>query len=106
MPNRPSINDYRASHRETLRKQKTVTDSVKTILYNGNIGGVGVAIQFDRDLNLYGLWEALMYVEGMEREGYYKKGTAVKALLAAQPVATVQPQHPADQFNEAIEKRG
>lgn len=43
----------------------------------------GAYIQFGRDLQTYGLWEALLYVEQYEQQGEYKEGTAQKALDAA-----------------------
>lgn len=65
-----------------LRRIKTLPLSVKAIVYGGNLGGPDAAVQFNRDLRLYGLWEALLYVEGYEEDGVYTKGTAQSALWA------------------------
>lgn len=65
-----------------LRKIKVCPAKVKEVVYAGNKGGPGPTMQFHEDIRLYGLWEALLYVEGYEEE-YYVKGTAEKALEAA-----------------------
>lgn len=70
-----------------LRKIKLVspvTDEVRTILKSGIVGsGIsGAYIQFGADVQMYNLWEALLYAEGYEPE-YYKPGTAQRALDAA-----------------------
>lgn len=62
-----------------LRKMKKLPLKVKAVVYGGNIGGAGMTMQFNRDIQVYGLWEALLYVEGYEKDGMYRKGTAVKA---------------------------
>lgn len=75
--------------RRTLRKMKTVDILTKQILYAGLEGVVGAnefVYQFRTDLNLYGMYEALLYVEGYETDGVksgYKQGTAQKAALSA-----------------------
>lgn len=62
-----------------MRKMKQLPYSVKGIVYSGNKGGPAMAMQFNSDIKLYGLWEALLYVEGYEKDGYYAEGTAAKA---------------------------
>jgi hypothetical protein len=70
--------------KKRLRKIKILPDRVKVVLTQGAIKSpVGVLTQFHRDLFLYGMWEALLYVEGYEREFYYAEGTAKKAVEAA-----------------------
>lgn len=68
--------------KKELRKIRTLPDRVKAICYGGNHGGPAVTVQLNSDVRLYGLYEALLYVEGYEPE-YYKPGTAEKALKAA-----------------------
>lgn len=65
-----------------LRKVKILSSKVKAVIYGGNTGGPAMTVQFNSDLGVYGLWEALLYVEGYEGEGY-KPGTAQKAFEAA-----------------------
>jgi hypothetical protein len=48
---------------------KTLPDSVKAILYDG-AKNHPVILQFHSDLNLYGMWEALLYVESYTPENY------------------------------------
>ena len=43
----------------------------------------GAYIQFETDLHLYGLWEALLYAENYEHKGMYQPGTAANAAKAA-----------------------
>jgi hypothetical protein len=67
-----------------LRKTRKLPGKVKEVVYKGNKGGTGPVTQFNQDIALYGLWEALLYVEGYEQEeGYYVPGTAEKAFQAA-----------------------
>lgn len=66
-----------------LRKTKRLPGRVKAIVYGGNLGGPALAMQFNRDISLYGLWEALLYLEGYEAEGKVMKGTTERALEAA-----------------------
>lgn len=66
-------------HKARLRKQKTVPVSVKAAVYGGNKAGPMMAAQFYRDVTLYNLYEALLYVENYERTGEYVQGTAERA---------------------------
>lgn len=72
-------------HKVKLRKIRTVSspivDEVRAILKSGICtSGLSVAyIQFEADLRTYGLWEALLYVQGYEPTEY-TAGTAQKAL--------------------------
>lgn len=66
-----------------LRKLKDVSEEVKAIIYSGNKGGVEMATQFFKDVSLYGMYEALLYVKGYESQGLYEPGTAEKAVNAA-----------------------
>jgi len=63
-----------------LRKLRTPNDSTKAIVRAGVIkDGIQLAVQFSNDCRVYNVWEALLYVEGYEADGYYVKGTAIKA---------------------------
>lgn len=70
-----------------LRKMKTLPLAVKAAVYGGNIGGPGATMQFNSDIRIYNLWEALLYVEGYETGAaggpYYKPGTALSGFKAA-----------------------
>lgn len=68
---------------KSLRKVKTLSLPVKAAVYKGNKGGPASAVQFNKDIQLYGLWEALLYVEGYEGDGYFEPGTAKKGFDAA-----------------------
>lgn len=68
--------------KKLLRKIRTVSPAVKAAVYGGNIGGPGPTIQFNSDVRLYSLWEALLYVEGYESDGHYSEGTASRAVNA------------------------
>jgi hypothetical protein len=67
--------------KQALRRVKTLTDRVKVAIYQGCLSLIA-ANQFQYDLRVYGLWEALLYVENGEPT-YYSLGTAEKALNAA-----------------------
>lgn len=69
--------------KKILRKIKVVSSGVKAIVYGGNLAGLAATIQFNSDVRLYGMYEALLYVEGYEEQGMYQKGTADKALTEA-----------------------
>jgi hypothetical protein len=72
-------------HKVKLRKIKTlnnpIVDEVRAILKSGICTSSisGAYIQFESDLRIYGLWEALLYVWSYEPK-YYNAGTAQKAL--------------------------
>ena len=55
------------------------------IVKSGCLGNMMAYQQYIKDCILYGLWEALLYVEGYESKGYYKPGTAHKAFIAVCP---------------------
>ena len=48
------------------------------MIYSGCISQ-GADVQFIQDVRIYGLYEALLFAEGYEDEGYFAKGTAAKA---------------------------
>lgn len=62
-----------------LRKTKSIPPAVKAAVYAGCLQQ-GAAMQFNRDVMVYNLWEALLYVEGYEDDGYFTHGTAAKAI--------------------------
>lgn len=62
--------------RKQLRKIKTPPSDTKNLVYVGCLAGPMMASQFNEDCRVYGLWEALLYVEGYEAQGQYKAGTA------------------------------
>jgi hypothetical protein len=74
------------SIRETLsndlkvkyRKVKTVPAAIKAAIYAG-CTDPGAAMQFQSDVTTYNLFEALLYVEGYEKDGFFAAGTAAKA---------------------------
>jgi hypothetical protein len=74
--------------KKKLRKIKLaspVTDAARNTLVQGiaKPGLSGAYIQFGRDVQVYGLWEALLYAHGYEESGEFKAGSAQKALNAA-----------------------
>lgn len=77
------MNHITPEQKRQLRKIKTVSSAVKAIVYGGNKDGMPMSVQFNRDVVLYGMYEALLYVEGYEAEGKYEAGTADKAATAA-----------------------
>jgi hypothetical protein len=62
------------------RKVKIVPVKVKAAVYGG-CKDPGATIQFHQDVQTYGLYEALLYVENMEEQGLFAKGTAQQAAL-------------------------
>jgi hypothetical protein len=60
-----------------LRKTKVISNAVKAILLEGCIRQ-DAYIQFGRDLQFYGMYEALLYQEGYEAGNDYKDGTFCK----------------------------
>jgi len=64
-----------------MRKVKTVPACIKAELLKGCIQQ-GAYIQFNQDVGLYGLWEALLYAEGYEDQGHYELGTVHDAMDA------------------------
>ena len=62
-----------------LRKMKTVPGKVKAAIYGG-CKDPGAAMQFNSDVTVYGMFEALLYVEGYEKDGMFAPGTAVAAI--------------------------
>lgn len=71
-----------------LRKERKLSGNVYTkakyIVYGGANGKapMGACSQFNTDVELYGMWEALLYVEKYEEEGYFEAGTAGKVISA------------------------
>lgn len=66
-----------------LRKVKGIAgdlqDEARNLVVIGCIDQ-GAYIQFGRDLQLYNLWEALLYAKGYEEQGMYVEGTIQSAL--------------------------
>ena len=71
--------------RKRLRKIRVPSPEVKAHIYTGNQGGTRMAVQFNEDCRLYGLWEALLYVEQYESQHQYAIGTAHRAYTATLP---------------------
>lgn len=70
-------------NKQKLRKTKSgkLYDTARNLLNCGIIssGGIhGPYIQFDKDVKLYGLYEALLYAEQYENQGYFVEGTVSK----------------------------
>lgn len=67
--------------KDKLRKIKTLPSKIKAVVYKGSINGHnGSLAQLHSDIQLYNLWEALLYIEGYESDGYYQVGTAKLAI--------------------------
>ena len=76
------------AQKKVLRKLKLgnkAADEARYVVQQGiaKPGMSGAYIQFGKDLQMYGLWEALLYVKQYEDRGEYKEGTAQKALEVA-----------------------
>jgi len=70
-------------HKKQLRKIKAgpLYDTARNLLNCGIVSGPGLSeayIQFDKDVKLYGLYEALLYAEGYEQQGHFVEGTVSK----------------------------
>ena len=65
--------------KKKLRKLRVVSGKLKAVIYRG-ANNPGVNMQFYNDVNLYGVYEALLYVREYERIGDYKEGTAQEAV--------------------------
>jgi hypothetical protein len=63
-----------------LRKLKVVPVSIKAEVYKG-CKEMGAAVQFNSDVNTFNVYEALLYLEGMEPQ-FFAEGTATKAIDA------------------------
>ncbi len=63
-----------------LRKLRVMPSKAKASLYQDNLGGAAMAMQLATDCQVYGVWEALLYVEGYEASGHYRQGAAHRAL--------------------------
>ncbi len=63
-----------------LRTLRAMPSKAKASLYSDNRGGCEVAMQLAIDCQLYGVWEALLYVESYEASGHYATGAAERAL--------------------------
>jgi len=75
-----ALGDKYQSIRTKLRNVRMVLHKVSHIVAEGCIKDKqALAIQFSKDCHIYGIWEALLYVEGYEGQGFYKYGTAEKA---------------------------
>lgn len=63
-----------------IRKVNTITEKMRTIIKRGASSPDNIVLidQFIRDLRLYNVYEALLYVEGYEEQGLYTRGTAVE----------------------------
>ena len=63
-----------------LRKTKTVPGKVKAVVYKNCLQAPAGTMQFGSDVSVYGLYEALLFVENMEADGVFAPGTAVAAI--------------------------
>jgi hypothetical protein len=63
-----------------MRKLKVVPACVKAEVYKGCKAMEG-AVQFNSDVNTFNVWEALLYLEGMEPQ-FFAEGTAHAAMDA------------------------
>jgi len=64
-----------------MRKIKSgIPSEVMGVLRIGCRHNPAPLMQFERDVRTYGMWEALLYVEGYEGQ-YYETGTAKQAAL-------------------------
>lgn len=70
--------DLTPEQKARLRRVKTVSDKVKVAAYSGN--GWSVCSQFQSDVRLYNMLEAVLYLEGYERQGLAAVGTASRVL--------------------------
>lgn len=77
------LNHVSPEQKKVLRAMKHLPNAVKAEVYLGNLAGPPMAMQFNRDIKLYGMWEALLYVQGYEEQNMYKKGTADRACTLA-----------------------
>ena len=87
-PTPPQVTDLR-SFKQTapdkvarLRRLRQPSAEVKQVVRAGCLkpgDAVGLAVQFFNDCTVYNVYEALLYVEGYEKAGFYAPGTAVKA---------------------------
>lgn len=60
-----------------LRKIKTETVlacAIRIIVVTGAINEAAI-YQFDKDLRMYNLYEAILYVESYQKQGFYDKNT-------------------------------
>lgn len=66
-----------------LRRIKTATfpDTAKNILCANTIS-MTHQLQFWKDLDLFGAYDALLYLESYEKDGHFVKGTAKEILQA------------------------
>jgi hypothetical protein len=63
------------------RKVKALPGAVKAAIYAGAspAHSPAITVQFNRDVAVYGLYEALLFVEGYEADGFFAAGTALAA---------------------------
>jgi hypothetical protein len=84
-------------HRPALRKIRTLPRAIKAVLYPGNKAGPAMSSQLNTDIQLYGLWEALLYVASYEERGQYVAGTTERACVATLQLLTEgAPEHAED----------
>jgi hypothetical protein len=62
-----------------LRKLKAVPAKIKAAVYAG-CKDPGASMQFASDVATYNVWEALLYVESYEKDGFFATGTAAAAI--------------------------
>lgn len=80
MTPRELSNDIKNKLRK-ISKSGDTYDTVRNMLNAGitpSNGLSGAYIQFDKDVQIYGLYEALLYAEGYEKQGHYVEGTVSK----------------------------
>ena len=64
-----------------MRKMKVVPACIKAEVYKG-AKCLEATVQFNSDVNVYNLYEAIIYVEDYEKSGHYAEGTAMRAMDA------------------------
>lgn len=72
----------------TMRRVKELPDKIKAVVYHG-AKNPKATMQFNEDIRLYGLWEAILYVQGYEEDDFYVEGTAEKAMAVAVEYFTI-----------------
>jgi hypothetical protein len=68
-----------------LRKSRVLSSKAKVSLYKDADPGrcPGITIQLGEDVRVYGVWEALLFVEEYEETRHYAPGAAMRAFLSS-----------------------
>jgi hypothetical protein len=88
--------DIADNYKRQLRKVKGIAGGLQDIARNTLVKGCieqGAYIQFGEDMQVYNLYEALLYAEGYELRGMYRAGSVqstVDALVAELQYPTPQ----------------